>query len=93
VAFRQERDRGPHRYAEDLLDDRGLRIIGNLFVPVVLPSFAIPAVAACASLGGTYGFAAGCHVLPLDLTNAQHRITSTDAIAAGVTSTDGALAG
>ena len=34
----------PHRYAKDLLDDRGLRIIGNLFVPIVLLSLAIPAV-------------------------------------------------
>jgi stearoyl-CoA desaturase (Delta-9 desaturase) len=49
----------PHRYAKDLLDDRGLRIIGNLFVPIVLLSLAIPAVVGWALLGGTYGFAAG----------------------------------
>ena len=40
-------------------DDRGLRIIGNLFVPIVLLSLAIPALVGWALLGGTYGFAAG----------------------------------
>ncbi|TML71349.1 MAG: acyl-CoA desaturase [Actinobacteria bacterium] len=47
------------RYAKDLLDDRGLRIIAKLFVPIVLLSLVIPAVVGWALLGGTYGFVAG----------------------------------
>ena len=43
------------RYAKDLLDDRGLRIIAKLFVPIVLLSLAIPAAVGWAMLGGTYG--------------------------------------
>src|SRR5438128_2614150 len=47
------------RYAKDLVDDRGLRVIANLFVPMVLLSLVIPGVVGWALLGGTYGFVAG----------------------------------
>jgi stearoyl-CoA desaturase (delta-9 desaturase) len=47
------------RYAKDLLDDRGLRVIANLFLPIVLLSLAIPALVGWALLGGSYGLVAG----------------------------------
>ena len=47
------------RYAKDLLDDRGLQIIAKLFLPIVLLSLLIPALAGWALLGGWYGFFAG----------------------------------
>jgi stearoyl-CoA desaturase (Delta-9 desaturase) len=48
-----------HRYAKDLLDDRGLRVISWLFTPIVLLSLAIPALVGWAWIGGSYGFLAG----------------------------------
>jgi stearoyl-CoA desaturase (Delta-9 desaturase) len=47
------------RYAKDLLDDRGLRLIAKLFVPTVLVSLLIPALVGWLWIGGTYGFVAG----------------------------------
>jgi stearoyl-CoA desaturase (delta-9 desaturase) len=47
------------RYARDLLDDRGLRVIARLFVPVVLLSLVVPGLVGWAWIGGRYGFVAG----------------------------------
>jgi stearoyl-CoA desaturase (delta-9 desaturase) len=47
------------RYAKDLIDDRGLRVIAWLFVPMVLLSLAVPALVGWAWIGGWYGFLAG----------------------------------
>jgi stearoyl-CoA desaturase (delta-9 desaturase) len=47
------------KYAKDLLQDRGLRTIARLFLPVVIASLLVPAVAGWALLGGWYGFVAG----------------------------------
>jgi len=47
------------RYAKDLLRDRGLRVIAKLFLPLVLFSLAVPAVAGWLLIGGWYGFFAG----------------------------------
>ena len=47
------------RYAKDLLEDRGLRLIAKLFFPTVLLSLAIPAVVGWLWIGGWYGFVAG----------------------------------
>jgi stearoyl-CoA desaturase (delta-9 desaturase) len=47
------------RYAKDLLRDRGLRVIAKLFLPLVLFSLALPAVAGWLLIGGWYGFFAG----------------------------------
>ena len=47
------------RYAKDLLDDRGLRVIAKLFVPTILLSLLLPALVGWAWIGGTYGFVAG----------------------------------
>jgi stearoyl-CoA desaturase (delta-9 desaturase) len=49
----------PNRYAKDLLDDRGLRLIGRLFVPTVVLSVLVPALIGWAWIGGWYGFLAG----------------------------------
>jgi stearoyl-CoA desaturase (delta-9 desaturase) len=47
------------KYAKDLLQDRGLRVIAKLFVPTVLASLAVPALVGWALLGGWYGFVSG----------------------------------
>ena len=47
------------RYAKDLLRDRGLRVIAKLFLPLVLLSLAVPALAGWLLIGGWYGFFAG----------------------------------
>lgn len=49
----------PNRYAKDLLEDRGLRVIAWLFAPMVLLSLAVPALVGWAWIGGRYGFLAG----------------------------------
>jgi len=49
----------PRRYAKDVLDDRGLRIISCLFVPMVVLSLVIPGLVGWAWIGGRYGFLAG----------------------------------
>jgi stearoyl-CoA desaturase (delta-9 desaturase) len=48
-----------NRYAKDLIDDRGLRVIAWLFVPMVLLSLAVPGLVGWAWIGGWYGFIAG----------------------------------
>ena len=48
-----------NRYAKDLLDDRGLRVIGWLFLPIVAVSLLLPALAGWWWIGGRYGFLAG----------------------------------
>ena len=48
-----------NRYAKDLVDDRGLRLIGWLFVPIVVLSLLVPALVGWAWIGGWYGFLAG----------------------------------
>jgi len=47
------------RYAKDLLDDRGLRVIARLFAPMVLVSLLLPALVGWLWIGGWYGFFAG----------------------------------
>jgi stearoyl-CoA desaturase (Delta-9 desaturase) len=47
------------RYAPDLLADRGLRVVANLFLPIVLLSLLIPGLVGWAWIGGRYGFLAG----------------------------------
>ena len=47
------------RYAKDLLDDRGLRVISRLFGPTVLVSLVLPALVGWLWIGGRYGFVAG----------------------------------
>ncbi|MGE5690408.1 MAG: acyl-CoA desaturase [Pseudomonadota bacterium] len=47
------------RYAKDLLDDRGLRLISRLFGPTVLVSLVLPALVGWLWIGGRYGFVAG----------------------------------
>ena len=47
------------RYAPDLIDDRGLRIVAALFVPMVLLSVLVPGLVGWAWIGGRYGFLAG----------------------------------
>ena len=47
------------RYAKDLVRDRGLRVIARLFLPTVLVSLALPALAGWALIGGWYGFVSG----------------------------------
>jgi stearoyl-CoA desaturase (delta-9 desaturase) len=47
------------RYAKDLLQDRGMRIIAKLFLPMMLASLLIPALIGWALIGGWYGFLAG----------------------------------
>jgi len=48
-----------HRYAPDLTEDRGLRVIAALFVPVVLLSLLVPGLVGWLWIGGRYGFLAG----------------------------------
>ena len=47
------------RYAKDLVQDRGLRIIAKLFLPTVAVSLAVPALIGWALIGGWYGFVSG----------------------------------
>jgi len=47
------------KYAKDLIDDRGLRLIAKLFLPTVAISLLIPALVGWALIGGWYGFWAG----------------------------------
>jgi stearoyl-CoA desaturase (delta-9 desaturase) len=47
------------RYAPDLIDDQGLRIIAALFVPIVFLSLLVPALVGWMWIGGRYGFLAG----------------------------------
>src|SRR5713226_3268742 len=48
-----------NRYAKDLIDDKGLKLIARLFVPIVLLSLVIPGLVGWAWIGGRYGFLAG----------------------------------
>jgi stearoyl-CoA desaturase (Delta-9 desaturase) len=47
------------RYAKDLLDDRGLRVISRLFTQMVFVSLLVPAFVGWLWIGGWYGFFAG----------------------------------
>jgi len=47
------------KYAKDLVSERGLRVIADLFLPLVLASLLLPAAAGWLLLGGWYGFVAG----------------------------------
>jgi stearoyl-CoA desaturase (delta-9 desaturase) len=47
------------RYAKDLVEDRGLRVIARLFVPTVLVSLAVPALFGWLLIGGWYGVVSG----------------------------------
>jgi stearoyl-CoA desaturase (delta-9 desaturase) len=47
------------RYAKDLIEDRGLRLIANLFLPTVVISLAVPALVGWALIGGWYGLVSG----------------------------------
>jgi stearoyl-CoA desaturase (Delta-9 desaturase) len=47
------------RYAKDLLADRGLRVIGWLFMPIVVLSLLLPGLVGWWWIGGRYGFFAG----------------------------------
>lgn len=47
------------KYAKDLLQDRGMRIIAKLFLPMMLASLLIPALVGWALIGGWYGFLSG----------------------------------
>jgi stearoyl-CoA desaturase (delta-9 desaturase) len=55
AAGRADRD----KYAKDLVADRGLRLIARLFLPVVIASLVLPALAGWLLIGGVYGFVAG----------------------------------
>jgi stearoyl-CoA desaturase (delta-9 desaturase) len=47
------------RYAKDLIQDRGLRVIAKLFLPMVVVSLVLPGLAGWLLVGGWYGFLAG----------------------------------
>ena len=47
------------KYAKDLLQDRGMRIIAKLFFPMIILSLLIPALIGWALIGGWYGFISG----------------------------------
>src|SRR3989442_3195429 len=47
------------RYAKDLVQDKGLRLIAKLFLPMVLVSLLVPALVGWALLGSWYGFVSG----------------------------------
>ena len=51
--------RRPRRYAKDLVEDKGLRLIARLFLPIVIASLLIPALVSWALIGGWYGFVGG----------------------------------
>jgi stearoyl-CoA desaturase (delta-9 desaturase) len=57
--FDAKANAAPDRYAKDLLDDRGLRVISWLFVPIVVLSVVVPGLVGWAWIGGWYGFFAG----------------------------------
>ncbi|HEY6960857.1 MAG TPA: acyl-CoA desaturase [Gaiellaceae bacterium] len=47
------------KYVKDLLADSGLRAIARMFLPLVVVSLLLPALAGWALLGGWYGFVTG----------------------------------
>jgi stearoyl-CoA desaturase (delta-9 desaturase) len=47
------------KYAKDLVADAGMRAIARAFLPIVIVSLLLPALAGWLLLGGWYGFAAG----------------------------------
>ena len=47
------------RYAKDLVQDKGLRVIARLFLPIMLASLFVPALIGWALIGGWYGVIAG----------------------------------
>jgi stearoyl-CoA desaturase (delta-9 desaturase) len=47
------------RYAKDLVADKGMRVIARLFMPIMLVSLVLPALAGWLLIGGWYGFVAG----------------------------------
>lgn len=47
------------RYAKDLVQDAGLRIIAKLFLPLVVVSLVVPALVGWMLIGGWYGFVSG----------------------------------
>jgi stearoyl-CoA desaturase (Delta-9 desaturase) len=47
------------RYAKDLVQDAGLRIIARLFLPLVVVSLVVPALVGWMLIGGWYGFVSG----------------------------------
>lgn len=47
------------KYAKDLLQDRGMRIIARLFFPMIILSLLVPALIGWALIGGWYGFISG----------------------------------
>jgi stearoyl-CoA desaturase (Delta-9 desaturase) len=47
------------KYAKDLMADRGLRKIAQMFLPLVIVSLLLPAAVGWLLLGGWYGFVAG----------------------------------
>lgn len=47
------------KYAKDLMTDAGLRMIARLFLPLVVASLLLPALAGWLLLGGWYGLVAG----------------------------------
>jgi stearoyl-CoA desaturase (delta-9 desaturase) len=49
----------PSRYAKDLTEERGLRVIARLFVPMVVVSILLPGLIGWVWIGGRYGFLAG----------------------------------
>jgi stearoyl-CoA desaturase (Delta-9 desaturase) len=57
--FSSEGRADPAKYAKDLVDDRGLRLIASRFGSMVLVSLLVPALVGWAWIGGLYGFVAG----------------------------------
>jgi stearoyl-CoA desaturase (delta-9 desaturase) len=47
------------RYAKDLVQDAGLRLIAKLFLPLVVVSLVVPALVGWMLIGGWYGFVSG----------------------------------
>jgi stearoyl-CoA desaturase (Delta-9 desaturase) len=47
------------KYAKDLVADRGLLVISRLFLPLVVVSLLLPALAGLLLIGGWYGFLSG----------------------------------
>jgi stearoyl-CoA desaturase (delta-9 desaturase) len=47
------------KYAKDLIQDKGMRIIAKLFLPMMLLSLLVPAAVGWLLMGGWYGFLAG----------------------------------
>jgi len=46
-------------YAKDLINDKGLRVIARLFMPIMLVSLLVPALVGWLVIGGWYGALAG----------------------------------